>query len=123
MFSRKLRLELKAAQLKIIELSDDVQMIRDEKNTVSERKDKFEGKVRGQEVEIKTLKEKLGKMKSRLHDQTEADLLLNALKAVGIIPEKEKKNHFKEDERLRSQLEQAKLQMSYPDGSYNFISG
>ena len=59
-------------------------------------------------AEVKSLKAELISAKNKIRKQTEADLLLNALKSVGLIPEttEEKPDYFATDLALRGQLSQ-----------------
>ena len=63
---------------------------------------------------LKSEKDKLtkdcAKLSKLVREQSEADLLINALKAVGIIEEKEEKqpDHFSERDRLQRQMSLAR---------------
>lgn len=49
-------------------------------------------------------------LKGVIRDQTDADLLINALKSIGIIKEEKKTDHYAEEQRLMALRQMAGLQ-------------
>ena len=67
--------------------------------------------------ELKKYRNQLEKISSKLREQTGADLLVNALKELGIIPLSEKEpDHFKEATRLQNQMSAMQNQQSQLQG-------
>ena len=84
--------------------------------------------------EVNRLVKKLDKANEKIRDQTGADLLVNALRELGVVPKPEKHNDsFAEEARLRAQLDLARAgwsrgtvdqQLGLQQGSAdNFLSG
>lgn len=94
---RKLRKELQALQEKNEELAGRI-------DTITEANLHQSGKIAGLEKLIR-------KQKELVREQTKADLLLNALKAVGMVKDNAPKDYFAEARRLR-ELQAAQMQGS-----------
>lgn len=122
MFSRNLRMELKAVELRNVELTDRILGLVDEKLSIGRDRDNFQSLYKQQKMEIKTLGDRVKNLQETVRDQTEADLLLNALKAIGVIPKEEKEpDSFGEALRLQQQLALARRQsqaISSPSGGF-----
>ena len=92
--ARKENLELRK---QVLDLTEDLSKLKENHARVmAERQEQLN--------RADTLSRELTKTKKTLREQTEADLLVNALKALKIIPDDIPIDHFAESARLQHQL-------------------
>jgi len=80
-------------------------------------------KLKVGEVAFVKVQEERDKLKKIVREQTEADLLINSLKAVGIIREDKKVDYFAEDSRLRALSQQAGMMNTSNPYGYSAFGG
>lgn len=114
-FNKDLKQEIKRLQAEVDLWKADADQaqgysdeLRQERDRLKLSLDGLQNKISEQKETISSLEKKIKKKDKLIREQTKADLLLNALQAVGIIPEEKEKevDHFAEERRLMGKLDQ-----------------
>lgn len=115
----RLKSELAAARENVLELSN-------KNDRLLLRQDTHDTEINNFKKRISELEKELREIKNTVREQTEADLLINALKAVGVIKEEKKYDYAKKQKELLALRDTALQRRSIPGaplGAASLYSG
>ena len=122
----RLKAQVKELQSRNIELSNLLDKAHQDNQSLLDRIERRGEIMTANEKEISSLKKDRDKYKVLTREQTEADILLNALKAVGIIKPEKKEDYFRRQDQLMNRLRQSQRPLSqalYGSGLSNLLGG
>jgi hypothetical protein len=116
--NRQLKKEIIALDESLVSLSRKIEIERDAKVKAEISARKLVADLEKVKSELDAAKRKILKLKETVREQTGADLLVNALRELGVIPKsKESPDGFIEQDRLLNQLNQQRgnaMQSGFP---------